>query len=115
MKKFFIASALILGSASASAERTTTIFVLCTCSFTSEYTQKIFQISGTSTDSSDSEIAGCLIENGKVLSGCLAAKMNAKSRCWDKAIQATEGSFQSNSAAAHILDDTCFGAINTRP
>lgn len=115
MKKFFMVSALILGSVSASAESTTTISVQCTCSYTSEYTQKIFQISGTSTDSSDSEIAGCLIENGKVLSGCLAAKMNAQSRCWDKAIQASEGSFQSNSAAAHILENTCFGEINTTP
>lgn len=115
MKKLFVASALILGSASAPAESTTTISVQCTCSFTSEYTQRIIQIGGTSTNSSDSEIAECLIENGKVISGCLAAKMNAQSRCWDQAIQGTEGSFQSNSATAHILENTCFGEIRNEP
>lgn len=112
MKKFFIASALILGSASASAESTTTISVQCTCSFTSEYTQKIIQISGSSTDSSDSEISACIIEGGRVVSGCLAAKMNAQSRCWDQAIQASGSSLEANKATAYILENTCFGEID---
>ncbi len=115
MKKLFIASALILGSASASAESTTTISVQCTCSFTSEYNQKLIQIGGSSTDSSDSEVSACIIKNGRVISGCLAAKINAQSRCWDQAIQASGASFQANRARAHILEQTCYGEIDTRP
>ncbi|MBK7843015.1 MAG: hypothetical protein IPJ71_04865 [Bdellovibrionales bacterium] len=116
MKKLFIASALILGAAaSAVAESTTTISVQCTCSFTSEYNQKVIQIGGSSTDSSDSEISACIIQDGRVISGCLAAKINAQSRCWDQANEASGASFEANKARALILENTCFGEIDTRP
>jgi hypothetical protein len=102
--------ALSLGFLSVPAFAKTVISVQCGCSYYLDYISQNILAGGTRTNPTDEEISNCIIEKGKVLSGCFAAKMNAQFNC-----QQTAWAYQPNDIRPPqvlIHEDQCYGAIS---
>ncbi len=105
MKKIFIATALLLSASPAFAG--TVIVVGCNCSYYSDYIQKNILAVGTRTNPSADELLDCVIKDGKIISGCEAAKMNAQFNCEESA-RSFSGAVR---ASVQLHEDACFGQI----
>ncbi len=107
--KFLIAASLLLVGSAAFAK--TTITVQCACTYYAEYLIRSTLATGTSTASSAEEIAECQIVNGKVISGCGAAKWNARYNCEQQVVRFT-GQDMFNRPQVSIDENICYGKIS---
>lgn len=113
MKKLIliILSTLIAPSAFAGA----TIKVSCQCSYYQDYLEEITLSYGESSNATEEDIKGCVINQGKVMydndpntpSACWKAKMNAMYNC-QKAVHDPN---QLRLPQVMILEDHCYGEI----
>ena len=107
--KIAVAACLLLFATAAFAETTNT--VQCACTYYADYLVRSTLASGTRTGPSVEEIADCKIEQGKVISGCWAAKMNASFNCEQEAQRFT-GQDMFNRPQVSLQENVCFGEIS---
>ena len=104
---------LLAATVSAPAFAETTISVYCQCSFYEDYIIQNILAKGTRTNPTPEELEECVIEKGKVISGCWAAKMNAQFYCQNIAQARISMGYPSlKTPNVMIHDDACYGDIS---
>ena len=98
---------------SASALAETTIFVQCDCTYYADFIGASYLAAGVRKNPSQDEITGCTIVDGKVISGCWAAKMNAQHNCEEYVMMVTGTDILSRPHAM-IDESRCYGEISTK-